>query len=379
MSLAIAELIERSQAPDAAALDAFVREHGSPIVEGTSITFLYRGEAEGVGLRHFLSGFPRTQPFRPIEGTDLWFLTIEIPPRSRLEYKLEVQRGGRGRLVRDPLNPAFARDPFGSNSVCLADGYETPEWTQDDPEAREGTIETVTFPSSVHGGEAEVDVYLPARMRSSRRYPLLITFDGLDFVHYAALRTVLDNLIHRYEIPPMIVALSQSPDRFTDYTCSDAHARFVIEDMVPALEAELPLRMRPRDRGLMGASLGAVAAFWIAHRYPGRFANLLLQSGSFRFHDTGYEEFHPALEPVVRFVEGYREDPQRVAEKVHLSCGRYESLIYENRALAPLLHRAGMQVRLEEARDGHCWDNWRDRLRDALTWLFPGPLGLVYE
>ncbi len=38
-----------------------------------------------------------------------------------------------------------------------------------------------------------------------------------------------------------------------------------------------------------------------------------------------------------------------------------------------------MQVHFEEARDAHNWENWRDRLRSALTWLFPGPLWMVYE
>jgi S-formylglutathione hydrolase FrmB len=35
-----------------------------------------------------------------------------------------------------------------------------------------------------------------------------------------------------------------------------------------------------------------------------------------------------------------------------------------------------MQVRYVEARDGHTWENWRDRLRDALTWVLPGPGGV---
>ena len=37
------------------------------------------------------------------------------------------------------------------------------------------------------------------------------------------------------------------------------------------------------------------------------------------------------------------------------------------------------RVRYEEARDGHNWENWRDRLRSGLSWLFPGPLWMVYE
>jgi enterochelin esterase family protein len=190
---------------------------------------------------------------------------------------------------------------------------------------------------------------------------------------------VLDNLIHRYEIPPMLVALSQSPDRFADYTASADPARFVAEELMPALTAQLPAVDDPAERCLMGASLGAVASFWTAFKYPGTFGRLLLQSGSFRFNDTGYEEHHPALGSVVEFVNAYRAAPIHVADRVFVSCGRYESLIADNRALQPHLAKSGMRVNYVESRDGHNWENWRDRLRVGLSWLFPGPLGLVYE
>ena len=62
-----------------------------------------------------------------------------------------------------------------------------------------------------------------------------------------------------------------------------------------------------------------------------------------------------------------------------MSCGTYESLIYENRSLVPFLQGTGMELRYREARDGHNWENWRDRLREGLAWLFPGPLWMVYE
>jgi enterochelin esterase family protein len=82
---------------------------------------------------------------------------------------------------------------------------------------------------------------------------------------------------------------------------------------------------------------------------------------------------------VVKFVNAFREAPGRPAERVFVSCGVYESLIYENRSLQPLLASTGMEVRYAEARDGHNWENWRDRLREGLSFLFPGPLWLVYE
>jgi enterochelin esterase family protein len=129
----------------------------------------------------------------------------------------------------------------------------------------------------------------------------------------------------------------------------------------------------------MGASLGGVAALSTAVRHPGFYGRLLLQSGSFAFSDIGGHGRGPVFDPIADFMNGFRRKPVSVSEKVFVSCGIYESLIYENRSLVPLLQETGMEVRFVEARDGHNWENWRDRLRTGLSWLFPGPLWLVYE
>jgi enterochelin esterase-like enzyme len=129
----------------------------------------------------------------------------------------------------------------------------------------------------------------------------------------------------------------------------------------------------------MGASFGGVASLHAAWRRPGHFGKLLLQSGSFAFTDIGEHGRGPLFDPVVRFVNEFRESPGPREEQIFLSCGVYESLIHYNRAMLPLLAEAGADVRLIEAQDGHNWENWRDRLRDGLTWLFPGPLWMVYE
>ena len=54
-------------------------------------------------------------------------------------------------------------------------------------------------------------------------------------------------------------------------------------------------------------------------------------------------------------------------------------LITPNRSMVPVFRGAGMTVRYVEARDGHNWEDWRDRQRDGLSWLFPGPQKFVYE
>ncbi len=366
--------------PDNAAVDTFMQAHAFPLVEGPKVTFVFRGTVEAVHLKSWVYGLPNSQPLVQLPGTDLWHLTLEIPRKSRVEYKFEIVRGGNGHWIEDPLNPYRATDPFGANSVVHGEGYTVPEWTQLDRDARPGVLEPWIIKSKAFNDIRHFNVYLPARFRKTRRYPLIWVHDGPDYVRFANLKTVLDNLIHRLEIPDVIVALSGSPNRLGEYADDERHARFVTEEAVPDLEKRLPLIGAPRGRCLMGASFGGVAALSTAVRYPGFYGRLLLQSGSFAFSDIGHQNKRgPAFEPVVRFMNRFRENPVLVAEKAFLSCGMHESLIYENRSLVPMLQATEMDLRYVEARDGHNWENWRDRLREGLAWLFPGPLRMVYE
>jgi enterochelin esterase-like enzyme len=361
------------------AVDAFLASHTFPLVEDTAITFVYRGDGEAVHLKHWVYGLPSSQSLARVEGTNLWYLTLELPPRSRVEYKLEVVRGGHGQWMEDPLNPNRARDPFGANSVAHGSGYEIPEWIHRDPEARPGLLDEIVYDSPTFGRRG-LALYLPARFRRNRRYPLMVVHDGHDYLRYAGLGAILDNLIHRLEIPDLIVACTSSPHRLVEYAADERHARFLTDELVPHLERVLPLDRRPQARGLMGASFGAVAALSTAWHRPGFYGRLLLQSGSFAFADIGQRNHRgPLFDPVVQFVNRFRSRPVAVSERVFVTCGIYESLIYENRSVVPVLSATGMDVRYVEAADGHNWENWRDRLREGLSWLFPGPLLLVYE
>ncbi len=365
---------------DGAKVDAFLKGRAFPLVEGGTVTFVFRGEADGIILRHWIYGLESATSLSRIPNTDLWYLVLDgIPPCSRVEYKLELQRHGHSAWIEDPLNPNRARDPFGANSVLHSEGYEVPTWTKADPDARPGVMEPFRFESRTLGTRTGM-IYLPARFRKSRLYPLIVVHDGSDYLKYAAMKPVLDNLIHRLEIPDVIVAFTDSPDRLREYANDATHAKFLTEELLPDLTKRLPVLDRPQARCLMGASFGAVAAFSTAARYPGIWGRLLLQSGSFAFTDIGKRNRRgPLFDQVVAFVNRYRENPSAVSERVFVSCGVYESLIYENRSLVPILDATGMQVRFVESRDGHNWENWRDRLREGLSWLFPGPLMFIYE
>jgi enterochelin esterase-like enzyme len=378
--LAINRLIDRRPL-DSAAIDRFLERHGAPIVEDDRATFLWRGEADHVMVRHRVIGWPDPLPLRRIHDTNLWYVTAELPAGSRVEYQFELVRGEhREQYVNDPLNPRLAHGPFGSSSVLSATGYEVPDWCRPDPEARPGDVVEQVLTSKALRREVHFRVYLPARFRTLVRYPLLIVHDGADYLHYTAAQTVLDNLIHRGEVAEMVVAFISPGNRLVEYANHAPHARFVARELTPYLLDTYPLVPTPGGRTLMGSSFGGVAAVSTAAHYPGLFGSLFLESASLVFTDIGANHGGgPVFDPVVKFVNAYRARPRRIVERIFMTCGMYEPLITPNRSMVTTFREAGTEVRYIESRDGHNWESWRDRLRDGLTWLHPGDQKFVYE
>jgi len=313
---------------------------------------------------------------RKVADTTLWYVVLKVPEGSRINYQIEVKRGDHVERFNDPLNFKLSHSPFGAISVCFSSGYINPEWTFPDPDARPGVLTEIVVQSHAQERDCRVTLYLPAGVSSTGWYPLLVVHDGGDFLQYAAAKVVLDNLIHRGEIVPTIAAFLHPKDRLVEYANSAAHARFLTHELLPHLQTEFPVARSRSGRILLGASFGAVAAISTAYASPWTYGSLVLMSGSFVSADAGTDHGGgPVFDPVVQFVNRYRDQPRRVAERLFVSCGLYEPLIIANRSIVPIFESAGMQVHYVEARDGHTWENWRDRLRDALTWVVPAPAG----
>src|SRR5689334_13184572 len=145
--LAINRLLERKPL-DAATIDRFLERHAVPVIEGPRATFLWRGHADEVAVRHRVVGLADPLPLRRVRDTDLWYVTTDIPEGSRIEYQYEVTRDGwTESYLNDPLNPKLAHGPFGASSVCAAAGYHVPDWCLPDPEARPGEVVERTIAS----------------------------------------------------------------------------------------------------------------------------------------------------------------------------------------------------------------------------------------
>ena len=342
-----------------------------PVIEPGAVTFIWLGQADTVVLRHFMSLPDGGFAFERI-GEELWHLRLAVPDGARFEYKIDIGRNGGGEWVNDPLNPELATDPFGANSVCKTSGYEVPDWALPDPGVPQGRIEHTSVATRSFGGERPLGIYLPADHEPGRPYPLVVVHDGFDYLDHAGLQPVLDNLIARGDVPPLVAALTQSPDRTTEYVDDPRHATFLADELVPAVEARHSLAPERTRRVLMGASLGAVASLSTADRIPRAFGGLVLKSGSFVVDRRKLATRGEVFRRVNAFVEKLGEE-ERLARRAYVTCGRFEGLASENRQIAALLRQTGVRTRYAEPKDAHHWQNWRDQIRAGLMWcLGPG-------
>jgi enterochelin esterase-like enzyme len=354
--------------PPAEEVADFLDVHQFPLTEPGAVIFAWQGTADRVELVRWIHGGADRRPFDRLDGTDLWLLRLQAENGGRFEYKLAIWRGGREHLVTDPHNPLRAEDPFGANSVCGTWGYERPEWSAPRG-APAGRIESLVVQSHIFGETRMERVYLPAGYDADRPYPLIVIHDGDDFIAYADLDVVLDNLIDQGDIRPVVAALVQTHDRMGEYARARRHARYLVCELLPALSSRYALSKEADDRILLGASLGAVASLATGWRYPGIFGGLVLKSGSFIFDEQRLRSRPAVFHRIARLVRAFLRAPQRPAKRVFISCGALEGLDSENRALATFLEERGVNVRFKGAWDGHHWQNWRDQLRNGLCWV----------
>ncbi len=345
-------------------LDLVRSRGGTPLVEGSLATFVFVGEAEEVMLRHWMDTFPPIRPFERMGESNVWLLTIRLPETARFEYKLAVRRHGRRRLYLDTMNPSTVEEPVGFNSRAAGAAYRRPIWSVPDPEVPEGGVESVEIWSDIFEQSRRVGIYRP-NLATDGALPLLVVHDGSDYRNYAALTTVLDNLIASEDIPPVIAVLLDPGQRNVEYAADQRHADHLFTEVIPGLAASIDV---DHDRVYaLGASLGGVASLHAAWRYPGAFAGLVLQSGSFVTALGGPFHRGPVFKPVAAFLHEMGAEPGDLPPVMHLSCGRYDGLHADCLALAHRLSDGGVDVGWEDALDGHHWENWRDRLRAGLV------------
>lgn len=161
-----------------------------------------------------------------------------------------------------------------------------------------------TLPSEVWPGTQHTYwVYVPAQYDPETPTALMVYNDGQAYMHPDAdlrAHNVMDNLIHRREIPVMLGVFinpgrrpDQEPSSLTNWgdrtgnrpdeynTVDDRYARVIVDELLPALQSEYNISDDPDQRGIAGSSSGAIAAFTTAWFRPNQFRKVVSFIGTF--------------------------------------------------------------------------------------------------
>jgi enterochelin esterase family protein len=260
--------------------------------------------------------------------------------------------------------------------VSVAEGPRArrDEWGDARPGVAKGRIEQSTVKSELLGTTRDVWVYTPPGYDSLAKnggLPLLLTFDGGEYVSSIHAPIILDNLIAAKRIAPMIAVFVGSADNQRDVELggNERYVQFLATELLPPIRAKYHIADSPRGNVVAGSSLGGLAAAFMANKHPEIFGNVLSQSGAFMFGAPG--ESKP--ERLTREIEGA---PKRDVA-YYLEAGIYENerqengvdLLTSNRHLRDALTTKGYRVTYDEFAGGHSDLNWRSGFSRGLIAL----------
>lgn len=363
-----------------------------PLVLGTQVFFLYKGEADQVNWRGSFNAWnePGVDGYK-VGETDLWMGTMEFPQASRAEYKIVIN--GDEWLV-DPANPRTAFSGLtGANNVVTLPGFRVTDESQKRSDMTPGTlIGNLSIDSRFLGYTVNYWVYTPAGYEDLENLPVVYVLDGNDFVdeRMGALPNVLDNMIADRRIEPVLAVFIDARDpenaqynrREEEFIAHPMeHARFVAEELVPLIDQSYHTNPLPERRVIMGVSFGGLSSIYIAAYRPDVFHGLAAFSPSLwalynpEYLPNGEQQKGSAImRPTIDTAGVCGEDTgfacPRLPVSVFITAGLPAWDVGDLGRLVAGLDQQGYPIEFHQVNEGHTWDNWRGLLDEMLVYFF---------
>ncbi len=339
------------------------------------------------------------------------FLVRVVYPRARGELVLRSELDWERDLRPERVDEAAQRAEFRLVSErsyleykpCLRDGHELAWCVGTNKLALRGATndvypsfhsglrgrisERVAFPSQRLRRELSLRVYLPPGYSENtlKRYPVVTMLDGQNLFFPAEaflgrewqVDETLDRLDEMNVIDQVLVVGLDSQERMRDYTEPgvEAYGRALVEELVPWVDSELRTLPGPRNTAILGSSLGGVAAFYVAWRWPERFGLAGCLSSTFGYQDELLArvraEGRPGREALRLYLDsGWPNDNYEATlsmaaalieagfglgrELVHLAypLAQHDERAWSSRLHVPLQLFSGKLRRLADARGG---------------------------
>jgi enterochelin esterase family protein len=340
-------------------------EEGNPIVQGNKATLIWQGESPPQFISDVHDWDAAQKPsrfFKPTSDPMIWSYSLSLPRDAYIEYFL-YDPISQERLL-DPLNRRTVSNGFGdrNNFFYMPDAKPSP-FAVRRPDVRAGTVKRYRVGTDYlqDGGERDVYLYKPP---AQGPIPLLIVYDGNDYLRRAQLATSVDNMIAEKRIAPIALAFLQNgrSRRSVEYFCSDATLNWLDREVLPLARKHLRLLKiedHPGAYGVLGASAGGLMSLYTGLRMPEVFGKVLCQAGVFEIDGRDF-----AAVDLVRYGQG--RDLQ-----IWMDVGTLDELLEDNRRMVALLDRRKYNVIYREFSAGHNYTAWRDDIWRGLEAMFP--------
>jgi sugar lactone lactonase YvrE/enterochelin esterase-like enzyme len=271
-----------------------------------------------------------------------------------------------------------------SSSLIAAEGpYPVDPASRRQEKVPVGKVSKFSFrDSKIYPGTVrDYSVYVPAQYDGSQPAALMVFQDGESYLNpngASKATIVFDNLIHSKEMPvtigvfinPGVVPATgnNAQPRFNrsfEYDdFSDKYARFLIEELLPEVQKQYKISARPDDRGICGASSGAIAAFTAAWHRPDAFRRVYSMIGTYVGLRGGDE-----ISTLIRKTE-----PKPL--RIFLQDGSNDNNIYcgdwwmANQMMERSLTFAGYEVNHVWGEGAHSHQHGGAIFPDAMRWLW---------
>jgi len=194
--------------------------------------------------------------------------------------------------------PATARGTRSGGPPAGTDAYVLGPDSKEQPGVPKGKLTPATITSQVYSGRVfNYQVYVPAQYDGRKPAALMVFQNGTNYVRTVIPGTnrpgawrvdlVLDNLIHKKEIPIIIGVFidptdNDGPENLEEYANLDGkYARFVIEEVMGAVGKLYKITADPDGHATSGFSFGGICAFTMAWERPDYFRKAVSCFGSF--------------------------------------------------------------------------------------------------
>ena len=370
---------------------SYIKEAGSPLIQDIDgeddyslVTIVYREKTKlenvvlipPVGMRKL-----ENCKMDKVPESDLWYIAYKVKRNIRFSYQFSPN---------DPLNNDWERrwknardDEFNHNKLNftgkISDKYRTVPyvvlekakehiWIKEDLTSPKGKIERFRIYSEVLQEERDISIYTPSGYsENAKPYGVLVLNDGFEYLNILSAQNVLDNLISKKEIPPIIcVFIEATKDRAENLKCNDNFSKFLACEVMDYIRDRYNISSKAKDNIIGGYSLGGLAASYTVLRYPNIFGNVLSQSGSYWYKRDDYK-----LEDRLWLVNEFNE-ADKLAVKFYINVGEIEpkvSMIDTNIQFSDSLKELGYEVKFETFGSGHDYLCWGETLAYGLKYL----------